>query len=252
MLLLPIRLPIIVPGTDLGSLIREHSTLQPEDILIVSSKALATAEGSIVDLQTMEPGEEARSLSKETGRSPAFMEAVLRETTRHRGHLRGTAPGAVLTELRPSGLERGTILIANAGLDESNVKPGTAIGWPNDPVRSAADLRKTLGEIAVIVTDSSCVPRRRGVTAIALAVSGIDPFTSEIGKKDLFGRELVVTVEATADQLATAANMIMGNADQAIPAVIIREHGVPFSVFEGWIPGIEPEEDLFRGMFRDF
>jgi len=83
------------------------------------------------------------------------------------------------------------------------------------------------------------------VTAFALVVSGFDPLVSKIGERDLFGRELTMTVEAVADQLATAANMIMGNAAESRPATIIRNHGIPFTDFEGWVPGISKEEDLF-------
>lgn len=85
-----------------------------------------------------------------------------------------------------------------------------------------------------------------GVTAFALVVVGFDPIENYIGKKDLFGRQLLVTREARADQLATAANFLMGNADQAIPAVIVRGHGLPFSDFAGWVPGIKKEEDMFN------
>ena len=103
-------------------------------------------------------------------------------------------------------------------------------------------------KIAVIVSDSCCVPRRMGVTAFALVTSGIDPFVAQKGKPDLFGRALRFTQEAIADQLATTANMVMGNADQSTPAAIIRDHGISLSPFDGWVKGIEPEEDLFRSM----
>ena len=75
--------------------------------------------------------------------------------------------------------------------------------------------------------------------------SGLDPLLSQKGKTDLFGKPLKITTEAVADQLATAANFLMGNAAQSIPAVIIRDHGLTLSDWEGWIPGIEPEKDLF-------
>jgi F420-0:gamma-glutamyl ligase len=85
-----------------------------------------------------------------------------------------------------------------------------------------------------------------GVTAIALAVSGIDPITDLRGTFDLDGKKLEITNEALADQLATAANMLMGNAAESIPAVIVRDHLISFSEFEGWVPGIDPHEDLFQ------
>src|SRR5206468_3997308 len=105
------------------------------------SKALATLEGTIVDLSSMEPTREAQTWSERTGRSALFCEAVLRATVAMHGHVRGGVPGAMLTEVRPAGLPSGTILVANAGLDESNVPNGTAIGWPADPATSARQLR---------------------------------------------------------------------------------------------------------------
>ncbi|MBU1123155.1 coenzyme F420-0:L-glutamate ligase, partial [Patescibacteria group bacterium] len=103
-------------------------------------------------------------------------------------------------------------------------------------------------KIAVILTDSCCRPRRIGVSAYALTVSGIDPLEDRIGKKDLFGKELLMTMESRADQLATATNMLMGNTNESIPAAIVRDHGLELSDFEGWVDGIEPEEDLFAGI----
>ena len=102
--------------------------------------------------------------------------------------------------------------------------------------------------IAVILSDSCCRPRRWGVTAYALAVAGIDPLHDQKGAHDLYGREIRITQEAVADQLATAANMLMGNADASTPAVIMRDHKTPLSDYEGWVPGIAREEDLFAGL----
>ena len=302
MKLLPVQTSRIEPGDDLEHILRDalqmtNGKLQADDILVISSKAVATAEGRIVDLSSLTPSEEAKTLSKQCGRSPEFCEAVLEETKKRNGIVKGTCPGAILTELKPWGAsidspdhlstrpgapglareECGTILTANAGLDESNTRQGTAVGWPEDPVKSAMILRSGFEEfvgarhwralwknilipgaaarhpytrpcLAVIVTDSCVRPRRWGVTAFALAVAGIDPLRDEAGREDLFGRKLRITKEAIADQLATAANMLMGNADQSIPAVIIRNHGFTLSDFAGWVPGIEPEEDLFNGI----
>jgi F420-0:gamma-glutamyl ligase len=105
-------------------------------------------------------------------------------------------------------------------------------------------------DIAVIVTDSCLRHGRIGVIAFALTACGIDPIRSEIGKEDLFGHKLRITQEAIADQLSTAANFLMGNAAQCTPAVLIRGHGLPFSGFSGWVPGVEPEEDIFRGILE--
>lgn len=85
---------------------------------------------------------------------------------------------------------------------------------------------------------------------MALTVAGFDPIISQVGKQDLFGHDMTMTSEAVADQLATAANYIMGNINQAIPAVVIRGHTLPMTQFSGWVPGMSAEEDMFQGMFR--
>lgn len=283
MLLVPLQTPLLKPGDDLAAILIKEGTMQAGDIVVISSKAVATVEGAMVDLQTFTPSTEAEKLSEQTGRSPAFNQAMLEELQRLHGSVISTCPGAALTELRPSLVTKTaarfstrddkpwSILIANAGLDESNAPEGFAIGWPVDPVASVRKLRGLLVDwligyqnlkqktkqpdnqttkpsLGIILSDSCCRPRRLGVTAFALAVSGLDPLQSQKGKEDLFGKSLRITTEAVADQLATAANFLMGNAGQSVPAVIIRDHGLTLSEWEGWVPGIEPEEDLFRGM----
>ncbi len=258
MQILPIRTPLIRPGDDIAGIIRSSVELLDEDIIVISSKAIATAEGATIDLTTLIPSDEAVDWSIKTGRSPAFMEAVLRETRRLHGTVKGSCPGALLTELRPEGMRTGAILCPNAGMDESNIQEGWAVGWPLDPVMSALQLREALmnnsnveyrmSKFAVLVSDSCCTPRRSGVTAFALTVAGFSPLKSEIGNRDLFGRKLHITVEALADQLSTAANTVMGNTNQSTPAAIIRDHGVIPTEYSGWVDGIEPNDDLFSAI----
>ncbi|MEK7218532.1 MAG: coenzyme F420-0:L-glutamate ligase [Patescibacteria group bacterium] len=277
MQLIAIHTPILRPGDDIAAALAQSERIRPGDIIVVSSKAVATVEGAAADLRALSPSPDARRYAEATGRSALFMQAVLDETARLHGTVRGTCPGALLTQVRPQGFPHGTILTANAGMDQSNVPDGFAIGWPRDPVASARELRNKListachpelrrgstrdvvqswfdgahhdtPSLAVLLTDSACRPRRWGVTAFALASAGLDPLLPQKGERDLFGSELRITTEAVADQLATAANAVMGNAAQRIPAVIIRDHGFPFRDFVGWVPGIEPEEDLFRGV----
>ncbi|MDD5469588.1 MAG: coenzyme F420-0:L-glutamate ligase [Candidatus Peribacteraceae bacterium] len=256
MQLLPIRTRLIEPGDDLARILADAGALEDGDIVAISSKAAAMAEGTLVALQGMEVSTQAQAWSDRLQRGhaddAAFRQAILEETERMHGHAIGDCPLAMLTDLKPDGLTEGSILAANAGLDRSNVQDGYAIGWPHDPVETVRQLRRQLQEysgkkVAVLLTDSCCRPRRIGVTAIALTVSGFDPIKDEIGKRDLFGKPLTMTQEAVADQFATAANFLMGNADESVPAAVLRDHGVPFTSYEGWVPGIEPEEDLFRG-----
>lgn len=240
-------------GDSLAEHILQNCTLQQGDVLTVSSKVLATVEGAAIDLRTIEVSAEAASWAKKHERSPAFRQAVLNELDRLHGSILDEASKYMRSQVQPTGMETGVILTAAAGLDESNIAEGFAIGWPLHPVESATKLRQNIQkvldiDIGIIISDSCLLPRRLGVIAQALVVVGFDPIVSHIGKPDLHGRPLLVTNEAIADQLATAANFIMGNADQAIPAAILRNTGVELNSFAGWVPGIDPAEDLFRGL----
>lgn len=261
---LPIKTPILREGDDLVQILTQDIDIQTGDILVISSKAVATVEGAAIDLKKITPTDEAHWWVKRCDGPPTFRQAILNETHRMHGQLLPGCPLAMLAELKPDGLSTGTILAINAGLDRSNIKEGFVIGWPMDPVKSVRMLKKELEKrchgsttltmthgvkIAVILSDSCCRPRRIGVTAMALAVAGIDPISSKIGVPDLFGHPLQMTQEATADQLATAANIVMGNAGDSVPAAIMRDHDIPFTSFFGWVPGIAREQDLFSGLY---
>lgn len=230
-------------------------------IFVLSSKAVATAEGRIFDLSSpsLTPRSEAKRLSEAVQtRTPQFCEAVLQELARRGGRILGTCRGAVLTDVAG-------ILIANAGLDESNTPEGHCIGWPEDPVTSASTLRTLLERslftsnsqfhftnspplLAVIISDSCLMPRRMGVVALALTCSGFDPIRSEIGQNDIHGKPLTITTEALADQLAIAANFVMGNANQGLPACLILDHGIQLTEWTGWVPSPPRETDIFRDL----
>ncbi|PIR52633.1 hypothetical protein COU76_05445 [Candidatus Peregrinibacteria bacterium CG10_big_fil_rev_8_21_14_0_10_49_10] len=256
MYFLPIRTGILRKGDFIAQTIAKECDLQNGDIVAVSAKACAVCEGAAIDLSQVAITAEATDWAERCGRSPAFRQAVLDETERMHGIVVSSCPLAMLCDLQPDGLSEGSILAVNAGLDESNIGEGFAIGWPKDPVATVQNMQDELQKIsgkhiAVILTDSCCRPGRLGVTALALCTCGIDPLLSQIGKPDLFGHKLTMTHEATADQLATAANFLMGNADQSTPAVILREHGLSLSDFCGWVPGIERNEDMFQGVFEN-
>lgn len=245
MQILPIRTHVLHRGSDLAAEILKCSVPYTGDILVISSKVIAMLEGSAVNLTTLTASAKALTLSKQCNQDPRFTEFVLQETARMNGVIAGVSPHVLLTSLRPDGLMKGRILCPNAGADLSNTEKDTVIGWPIDPVASARMLRKKLS-VPVIISDSCCVPGRLGVTAFALVCEGIDPFQSEIGQKDLFGNTMRMTHEAVADQLATAANAVMGNSGQSIPVAIIRESGIAVSDFSGWVDGIDENDDLFR------
>ncbi len=247
--ILPIKTPILKAGDNLASVLMEHGDIRDGDIVVISSKAVATVEGAAINLSDVSVSDEAKTLGERYGKSGAYYQVVLDEAKRMNGSIIQSVNGIVLTELKPDGMNEGSILVPNAGLDKSNIADGFVIGWPIDPVRSAKELQKAIGaDIAIVITDSGLSPRRKGVISFALSVCGFDPFVSMIGKSDLFGHEMHVTEEAVADQLATAANFIMGNTDQSTPAAIIRGHQIPFSDFCGWVEGIEREKDIYHNV----
>lgn len=245
--LLPLKTPILKHGDDLASILRAAGDIRADDIVVITSKVVAACEDAYVDLNAITVSDEAREKADGTGRSPEFYQAVMNETARMNGKIIGHCPGALLTLLHPE--PKISIVSVNAGMDQSNVPDGFALGWPRDSAASARRLKSELG-CAVIVIDSCCMPLRTGISAFALACAGIDPARDEIGKPDLFGRALRMTRDNVVDELAAATSLIMGNAAQATPAVIVRDHGLPATEFSGWIPTFPPEQDLFRDVFR--
>lgn len=255
MLILPITTPLLKANDDLVKILLEKSELQEHDILVISSKAIATIEGAAINLAMMKPTAKAKKIAKSCKQTPEFSQAILNETTRMNGEVLGVCPYAVLTLLKPDGIKEGNILVPNAGLDHSNVAEGFAIGWPHDPVASmqkiCAALKKATGKsLAVIISDSCCRVGRLGVTAFALTCAGMEPISSRVGEKDLFGKPLRVTREAVADQLAVAANALMGNAAECRPAAIVRGYAYTPTQFCGWVPGIAPKDDLFSPLLH--
>lgn len=251
--ILPIRTVVLEPGMDLATEILKSADIKSGDIIVVSSKAMAICENASVTLDSFTPSDEAKKYAALCNQDPALTEFILHETARMHGRVAGTSPFVLLTELRPQGM-KGTILCPNAGVDQSNIASGMAVGWPKDPVQSAvilqADLEEKTGvSVGIIVSDSGCMPARLGVTAFALTCAGLDPVKSEVGSEDLFGKPLLFTQEAIADQLATAANAAMGNAGQSTPAAVIRGHGLPHADFAGWVDGIDPNDDIFKDAF---
>ncbi len=252
--LLPLKTPILAKGDDLAAALKKagdpsssdglrRTDIRADDVVVISSKAVATCEDAFIDLTRIGISKRALADAEKTGRTPAFCQAVADETARMNGRVVGHCPGAMLCTLHPA--DGIWIVAANAGMDQSNVPDGTALGWPVDCAASAKRLQGELG-CAVIITDSCCTPLRAGITAYALACAGIDPVRDERGTPDLFGKPLRITRDNVVDELSAAANFLMGNAAQATPAVIVRGHGLPSSDFAGWVPTFPPEEDLFR------
>lgn len=246
---IPVQTSLLCTGDSLSAFLKNAADIRDGDILVISSKAIATVEGAAIHLLDVVVSKEAEILAEKNVKSATFYQVVLNETERMHGKIVQSVHGIVLTELHPDPSQEGSLFVPNAGLDRSNIADGFVIGWPKDPVKSALKIREEMHlDIGIIVTDSGLVPRRRGVTAFALCNCGFDPIVSMIGSPDLFGQDMSVTEEAVADQLATAANFVMGNTNQCTPAAIIRDHHIPFTNFCGWVPGIERQKDLYHGV----
>jgi coenzyme F420-0:L-glutamate ligase/coenzyme F420-1:gamma-L-glutamate ligase len=241
---------LVEPGDDLGAIAVAAfaaNGLLPEagDVLVVAQKIVSKAEGRYVDVTTVEPSEHAIALAAEVDKDPRFVEVVLSQSKRVVRH----RPGLLIVEHRLG------FVMANAGIDHSNLplQGGSerVLLLPEDPDGSALALRKRLvgvfgTDIAVIVSDSFGRAWRKGTVGVALGSAGLPALIDMRGQPDLFGRELLVTETGFADEIAAAAGLLMGQADEAVPMVLVR--GLRWSAPEA--PGaalIRPaEHDLFR------
>jgi coenzyme F420-0:L-glutamate ligase / coenzyme F420-1:gamma-L-glutamate ligase len=239
-------IPMVKAGDDLAGLIvkgLDHSGLQLRtgDIVMVCQKIVSKSEDRVVDLKTIEPSEFAKNYAARWEKDPRAVELVLRQTNR----IVRNDHGVLIVETGPGWV------CANAGVDESNaLEDDRAILLPVDADASARKLRDGLkrlsgADIAVMVTDTFGRPWRDGLTEVCIGVAGINPMLDLRGTNDLGGRELHHTVIAIADQMASAAGLLMQKAS-AIPAVHIR--GYNFEPYEGTAKIlIRPAEaDLFR------
>jgi coenzyme F420-0:L-glutamate ligase/coenzyme F420-1:gamma-L-glutamate ligase len=231
-------LPEIREGDDLAALIAERATLEDGDVLVVAQKVVSKAEGRVVRLAEVEPTEEAMRIA--AGGDPRQIEVILREAVR----IVRVRPPLVIAETRHG------FVCASAGVDASNApEPDSVVLLPEDPDASAALLRDRLRELAgtevgVIVSDSFGRAWRQGTTDVAIGAAGIQPLLDLKGLRDPNGYELHATVIAVADELAGAAELVMGKT-AGVPAVVIRgvDAGGGGSARELVMP---PQRDLFR------
>ena len=218
-------MPELAVGDDLGALIAAAAErgggLAPGDVVVVAQKAVSKVEGRVVSLADIEPSARARELAGEGG-DPRHLEVILREA---RAIIRARPP-LVIAETRHG------FVCASAGVDASNAAgPGTLVLLPLDPDRSARELRGRLHEVTgirvgVVVSDSFGRAWRQGTTDVALGVAGIAALRDLRGVRDSTGRELRTTQIAVADEIAGAAELVMGKTER-IPAAIVRGVNAP-------------------------
>jgi coenzyme F420-0:L-glutamate ligase/coenzyme F420-1:gamma-L-glutamate ligase len=233
-------IPLIKPGDDLARILGDaldrlekppdfSKPLRPGDVLVLAQKIVSKAEGRYVDLDTVTPSGHAQAVALQCRKDPRLVEVILSESVA----VVRVRPGLIITRHRLG------FIAANAGVDRSNVAP-EGLDWvlklPVDPDRSAANIRSALRdrfgvEAGVIIADSHGRPHRMGVVGVAIGLAGLPGFEDWRGRADLFGYTLRHTEVGMADQIAAAATLMLGQAAESIPAVIVR--GAIFEARDG-------------------
>lgn len=239
---------VLVAGDDMASILCRAAEevaagFTDGDVLVIAESALATAEGRAIELASVTPGSEAEAFAEKYQMDPHVAEVVIRESDR----IVGGIPGFLLCE------KQGTLL-PNAGVDGSNAPLGCVVPLPADPDLSAAAIRAAVqsmtgARIGVLIADSRTHAMRLGCGGVAIGCAGITAVVDERGRSDLFGRKLEVTKRAVADNIVSAAELLMGEADECTPGVLVRGLGVPITDEVG-IEGIAADECLFMGAVR--
>jgi coenzyme F420-0:L-glutamate ligase/coenzyme F420-1:gamma-L-glutamate ligase len=241
-------IPLIQPGDDLAVILltaaqQADLDFQDHDVLVVAQKVVSKAEGRLVYLPDSVPSPRALDLAGQTGKDPRLVEVVLGESA----EVLRVRPGLLVVEHRLG------FVCANAGVDQSNVAGSDdwALLLPEDPDASARQLREAVRvatgkDIAVIVADSHGRAWRFGTVGVAIGVAGLRPVSDLRGQPDLAGRALQITEVGTADEIAAAASLVMGQAAEGTPAVLVR--GAIYHAGEGRLTDmLRPRAgDLFR------
>lgn len=215
--------PLIKPGDNIAKIIVETAKkngleIEDGDIIVIAQKIFSKAEGRIVNLKEVVPSEEAKKIAERTGKSPKFVELVLREA---KEVVKASSEILIVEDIR------GLVCI-NAGIDKSNVEgESNFVLLPEDPDLSAekcrSEIKRLTGRnVAVIICDTYSRPFRRGQVNFAIGLAGIKPFKDYRGKKDLYGYVLKVKNVAVVDEVAAAAELLMGQAEEATPVVIFK------------------------------
>ncbi len=241
--------PLVQPGDDLAALISaalHGAGVKPlaGDLIAVAQKIVSKAEGRSVRLDTVTPSAEAKDIATRANKDPRVVELILRES---RAVIR-VSPGVIIVEHRTG------VVLANAGIDRSNIEDSdeTALLLPVDPDASAARLRaelqRTFGvALGLVITDSIGRAWRLGTVGIAIGCAGIKALNDLRGQSDMFGRTLQVSEVAVADSIAATAVLVMGEAAEGTPLVLVRGAGAGTDTGQSARDALRPaKEDLFR------
>ncbi len=225
-----VGLPIIKEGDDLAKMIceateRQGVPIQNGDIIVITHVVVSRAEGNVVNLDNVIPSDFAEAIGHRFKKDPKLTEVILRES---KGIVR-MGDGKLITETKHG------LVCANSGVDRSNVPGERNVALlPKNPDRSAQKIRQefrklTGKDVAIIISDTHGRPLRKGEINIAIGVAGITPIRDRRGEKDLFRYTLKIKRTAIADELSSAAELVIGQADEGIPAAIIRGYSYPRS-----------------------
>lgn len=244
------KLPLLKKGDDLASMIVDRAKdlrigIRKHDVLIIGQKVVSKAEGRIVNVNAIKPSPRAIRVAKRTGKRPELVEIILKESSKV---LRADGDALIVTT------KRGATCL-NAGVDKSNVKGDSDYALlPENPDRSAKKLmraiqRLTGRDVGVVITDTRSRPFRRGQVEECIGIAGLSPIFDYRGKKDLFGYTLKFKNVALADELASAAELVMGQGKEATPVALVR--GLTRAVFRERVStrslAVSRAEDLFKG-----
>lgn len=223
-------LPIIKKGDDLARFIckaaeKQRTCVEEGDVIVVTHVIASRAEGNTVNLDEVVPSDFAKTVAKQLDKDSALVEVVLRESK----GIRRMGDGHLIAETKHG------FVCANAGVDQSNVPGGRVVALlPKNPDRTARTIRRRIRkltgkDVAVIISDTHGRPLREGEINVAIGVAGISPIRPRIGETDLFGYVLRVKQTAIADELASAAELVIGQAKEGIPVAIIKGYPYPKS-----------------------
>jgi coenzyme F420-0:L-glutamate ligase/coenzyme F420-1:gamma-L-glutamate ligase len=230
-------LPIIKEGDDIAFLVDSLFELKDGDVLCIASTIVAKSEGRSRNLEDYHPSMRAVEIAMNLGKDPRFVQAVLDESSE-----------ILLEKPFLLAVTRFGHIGVNAGIDQSNVGDGRILLLPEDPCASAESIRRKLRrDCAVIITDTCGRPFRRGVAGVAIGYAGIAALRDWRGERDMHGKVLEITLEAIADEIAGAANLLMGEAGGGTPAVVFRGLKYPRS---GGCVFMPEDDDVIRPLLK--
>lgn len=241
-------LPIIKKGDKISDLIikalkKQNIHLQKKDIIIITHVAISKAEGNVVDLNKIIPSQKAKELAEKTGKDPALVEVILKEAK----EIVKTKENSIIVE------HNNGMVCANAGIDRSNIKgENKVVLLPKDANASARRIQKEISKkvgfnLGIIISDTHGRPLRRGAINVAIGIAGIKPIRDRRGEKDLFGYILKNKRIAIADELASAAELVIGQSNEGIPIAIIRGYKHEYAETASANELARPKEkDMFR------